>query len=230
MGRTMPRLAQLATQRKWGVHMGSSTREELIQLLEPPQRARSRSRPRNQHACRLLSAQLFVLCSSPITSDRSNPASPAKPSRSPTWRRRRGTCTANPLLIRKRTTRTMLDATTQQELAVHQTVSVVLRALKRRVGVTERDVTRLTKARERTVRRWLEGSATPRAESAERIDELRALVVVLGDMLDPDGIVAWLRNRNPSLEYRRPLEVLATPDGFDEVLDAARELASGTFV
>jgi uncharacterized protein (DUF2384 family) len=124
----------------------------------------------------------------------------------------------------------MLDATTQQELAVHQTVSVVLRALKARVGVTERDFTRLTKARDRTVRRWLEGSATPRAESVDRIDDLRALVVILGDMLDPEGIVAWLRNRNPTLEFRRPLDVLTTPDGFDEVLDAARELASGSFV
>jgi uncharacterized protein (DUF2384 family) len=123
----------------------------------------------------------------------------------------------------------MLDATTQEELAVHQTVSVVLRALKGRVGVTERDFTRLTNARDRTIRRWLEGAATPRAESAERIDELRALVVILGDMLEPEGIVAWLRNRNPMLEFRRPLDVLATPDGFDEVLDAARELTSGTF-
>lgn len=124
----------------------------------------------------------------------------------------------------------MLEATTRHDLAVHQTVSTVLRALRSQVGVGEQDIARLTNAQKRTIRRWLEGSATPRARSADRIDELRAIVLVLGDMLDPDGIVAWLRNRNPTLEYRRPLDVLSTDDGFGEVLSAAQALVSGTYV
>jgi transcriptional regulator with XRE-family HTH domain len=124
----------------------------------------------------------------------------------------------------------MLDATTRDELGGHQQVTVVLRALKQRVGLSERDVALVTGAQDRTVRRWLEGSASPRVDSAARIDSVRALVMVLGEMLDPPGITAWLRNRNPLLDFRRPLEVLKTDQGFDEVLGAAQELVSGTFV
>jgi hypothetical protein len=145
------------------------------------------------------------------------------------WRRRQSDCPTTNHRRPKRA-RIMLEAATRQDLAVHQAMSTVLRALRSQVGVGERDISRLTQAQGRTVRRWLEGTAVPHPDSADRIDELRAIVMVLGDMLDPDGIVAWLRNRNPTLEFRRPLEVLSTSGGFDEVLSAAQALVSGTYV
>jgi uncharacterized protein (DUF2384 family) len=123
----------------------------------------------------------------------------------------------------------MLDEQTRRDLAAHQAMPRVLHALQAQVGVGERDLARLTGKEARTVRRWLAG-APPRGDSAERIDELRVIVKVLGELLDPEGIVAWLRNRNPALDFRRPLDVLAEGgEGFDQVLDVAKGLVAGTF-
>jgi len=122
----------------------------------------------------------------------------------------------------------MLNEQTRQDLAEHQAMPRILRTLQTEIGLGERDIARLTAKEMRTVRRWLAG-AEPKGDSAERIDELRAIVTVLGQLLNPDGIVAWLRNRNEALEFRRPLEVLAEgSEGFDEVLGAARDLVTGT--
>ena len=124
----------------------------------------------------------------------------------------------------------MLNEDARRDLAAHQTMPTVLHALQTQVGVGERDIARLTNKDSRTVRRWLAG-APPRGDSAERIDELRAIVTVLGQLLDPEGIVAWLRNRNPALDFRRPLDILSQGgSGFDEVLGAAKDLAAGTYI
>jgi hypothetical protein len=140
--------------------------------------------------------------------------------------RRRDPCLfENPITLRA----AMLNEQTRQDLAEHQALPTVLRALQVQIGVGERDIARLTDKEMRTVRRWLAG-ALPKGDSAERIDELRAIVTVLGQLLDPEGIVAWLRNRNERLGFRRPLDVLAQGgDGFDEVLGAARDLIEGMF-
>ena len=50
--------------------------------------------------------------------------------------------------------------------------------------------------------------------------------MILGrSALDAENIVAWLRSRNPNLEWRKPLEVLVEPDGFFCVLDEAKSIA-----
>jgi hypothetical protein len=125
----------------------------------------------------------------------------------------------------------MLNKTTRQNLAPHRATPTVLRTLQDHAGVGERDIALLTQKETRTVRRWLAG-VEPKGDSAERIDELRAIVSVLGELLDSDGIAAWLRNRNPALEFKRPLDILAEggADGFDEVLDVAKSLVAGKFV
>src|SRR5262245_21165351 len=149
-------------------------------------------------------------------------------SRSRIWQppgRRRDQCFfENPLTRRA----IMLNEQTRQDLAEHQPMPRVLRTLQAEIGLGERDIARLTDKEMRTVRRWLAG-AEPKGDSAERIDEVRAIVTVLGQLLNPEGIVAWLRNRNEALEFRRPLEVLAQGgEGFTEVLGAARDLVTGT--
>jgi hypothetical protein len=118
----------------------------------------------------------------------------------------------------------MLALPVQRELETHSPMSTVLRALRAAIGLAESDIERLTESGPGTTRRWLKGSASPRAESADRIDQLRCIVVVLGDSsLEPENIVAWLRNRNPHLEWRRPLDVLVAGD-FDAVLKEAKSV------
>jgi hypothetical protein len=54
---------------------------------------------------------------------------------------------------------------------------------------------------------------------------------VLAEMLDSEGIVAWLRNRNPALDFRRPLDTLSQGgDWFQEVLGVARDIPAGTYL
>jgi hypothetical protein len=131
----------------------------------------------------------------------------------------------NPITLRA----AMLNEQTRQDLAEHQALPTVLRALQTQIGIGERDIARLTEKEMRTVRRWLAG-APPKGDSAERIDELRAIVTILGQLLDPENIVAWLRNRNERLDFRRPLDILAQGSaGFDEVLGAAKDLVEGMF-
>jgi hypothetical protein len=122
----------------------------------------------------------------------------------------------------------MLNERIRQDLAEHQAIPTVLRALQTQIGLGERDIARLTAKEMRTVRRWLSG-ALPNGDSAERIDELRVIVTVLGQLLAPTSIVAWLRNRNAALDYQRPLDVLAQPGGFDMVLDVAKDLIAGMY-
>lgn len=97
-----------------------------------------------------------------------------------------------------------------------------------RVGLTDADIAAGIGASERTVRRW-RAEANERAQLVRKfreLDDLRALVVILGDdgTLTPDGIVYWLRARNHTLDHQRPLDVLARGD-FDKARRAALAFA-----
>lgn len=123
----------------------------------------------------------------------------------------------------------LISNATQKELDAHRTTETVLVALRDEIGLTERDIARATGSHIRSVRRWLAGTE-PNQERADRIDDLRIVVSELGGMLDARGIVAWLRNRNPLLDRERPLDVLATSGGFDQVTAAAGALLSVDYV
>jgi hypothetical protein len=62
----------------------------------------------------------------------------------------------------------------------------------------------------RSVRRWKLGTE-PTRTTAERLDDLRNVIVLMRDSegMTDRAIVLWLRQRNRELEDHRPLEVLA---------------------
>ena len=76
-----------------------------------------------------------------------------------------------------------------------------------------------TGADTRTVERWRAGAA-PRARYAARVDELRAILAILGERLSDAERRAWLESRNPALDWRRPAELLGE-GRFDDVRAAA---------
>jgi hypothetical protein len=101
----------------------------------------------------------------------------------------------------------------------------------REFGFTDADVARvmLPEVSERTVRRWRTEDAPTSNVSRRwsRLDDLRAIVgLLLADgTYDEEGIVAWIRSRQPLLGQQRPLDLLRE-GRFDEVLLAAEQSLS----
>jgi hypothetical protein len=95
---------------------------------------------------------------------------------------------------------------------------VIVRLLKR-FALTDADIGQATHTNERTVRRWK--SAAPGAVAAERLGELRNLVLALRESegLTDRGIILWLRHANRLLEDYSPLAVIGA-GGFRAARDA----------
>lgn len=84
-----------------------------------------------------------------------------------------------------------------------------------------------TGADRRTVERWRSGSA-PRSRYRARVDELGAVLAILGEETTAPAKQAWLEARNPFLDWRRPAELLAE-GRFDEVRGAAEAWRAATW-
>ena len=89
-----------------------------------------------------------------------------------------------------------------------------------------RVVSEATGANIRTVERWRAG-ATPRRHAYRlRLDDLAAVLELLGDAMAPRARLAWLTARSAHLGWQRPVDVLAAGD-FDRVRGAALAYAGG---
>jgi hypothetical protein len=89
-----------------------------------------------------------------------------------------------------------------------------------------RVVSEATGANIRTVERWRAG-ATPRRHAYRvRLDDLAAVMEMLGELMAPRARLAWLTARSAHLGWQRPVEALAAGD-FDRVRDAALAYAAG---
>jgi putative toxin-antitoxin system antitoxin component (TIGR02293 family) len=81
----------------------------------------------------------------------------------------------------------------------------------------------------RTVARWLRDEAAPRRDARERILELLAVVDRLSKTMRPEAAHDWLFTPNPSLEHRKPADLLAEGN-YRDVLGAVDALGEGVFV
>jgi len=112
----------------------------------------------------------------------------------------------------------------------------VLRRLRENYGLTEDDVARATGASLSAVRRWNKAAADEQpARRAngyhEKIDDLRSIIQILASAYpSPEFVRVWLRSRSRLLGYERPIDVLATRNGFARVAEAAHAAASGDYV
>ena len=94
-------------------------------------------------------------------------------------------------------------------------------------GLTDRDIAQaVPNAQARSIRRWRteRPPATRLAERWEPVDDLCTIVryMVSDGSYDEQGVVAWLRSRQPELSNERPLDVLQRGD-FDSVTAAAAQ-------
>jgi hypothetical protein len=79
-----------------------------------------------------------------------------------------------------------------------------------------------------TVRRWRGTTPAGAPRCVDRIDDLRAIVGLLlnSRLLYPEEVGRFLRSRNTTLGYSRPLTLLGQGDQFNEVRRAAEQLLS----
>ncbi|HEX2194594.1 MAG TPA: hypothetical protein VHK63_06540 [Candidatus Limnocylindria bacterium] len=89
-----------------------------------------------------------------------------------------------------------------------------------------RVVSEATGANIRTVERWRAGSGPRRHAYRERLDDLAAVLELLGHAMAPRARQAWLVARSAHLGWQRPVDVLAAGD-FDRVRGAALAYAGG---
>lgn len=94
-------------------------------------------------------------------------------------------------------------------------------------GVSQRDVAAATSVSDRAVRAWRTGGI--HADSYDRLQNLREVVLILADSLTPRGVGQWLHARNLLLGGASPIDLLA--DGrADEVRHAAHSFVDGAYV
>lgn len=89
-----------------------------------------------------------------------------------------------------------------------------------------RVVSEATGANIRTVERWRAGATPRRHVYRVRLDDLAAVMELLGNAMTPRARLAWLTGRSAHLGWQRPVDVLAAGD-FDSVRGAALAYAGG---
>ena len=101
----------------------------------------------------------------------------------------------------------------------------MVRYLRLDVGLSESDLTYVTGATERTVRRWLSADVKrAHRPHLERLNDLCAVVALLEQHIATSGIGNWLWSPNPAIRAR-PIELLARGDLY-AVLQAAEAIGS----
>jgi hypothetical protein len=89
-----------------------------------------------------------------------------------------------------------------------------------------RVVSEATGANPRTVERWRAGMGPRRNEYRLRLDDLAAILDILGPQMGPAAAEAWLTGRSAHLGWQRPVELLAAGE-FERVRGAALAYAAG---
>ena len=103
------------------------------------------------------------------------------------------------------------------------TIQAAVRSLPARL------VSTVTGAAVRSVERWRTGTEPRRSEFVNRLDDLVAILDLLGPSMTNKGKQAWLTSRSGYLGMGRPLDLLAKGD-FDRVAGAARAYSNGDSV
>ena len=89
-----------------------------------------------------------------------------------------------------------------------------------------RVVSEATGANQRTVERWRAGMGPRRTEYRIKLEDLAAVLEILGGQMGPRAWQAWLTGRSAHLGWQRPVELLAAGQ-FDRVRGAALAYAAG---
>lgn len=78
----------------------------------------------------------------------------------------------------------------------------------------------------RTLQRWLSGQGNPDPDDADRARTVAQLINQLSHTFTRAGIVAWFHREHPQLGLRRPIDLLADPLSYPELLSVATSARS----
>src|SRR5258708_38119041 len=78
-------------------------------------------------------------------------------------------------------------------------------SLRRALGLSRRDFSRLTGFSERAIAGW-ESGERPSAQSRQRLLEIQQLRMALAEVMEPGSIGPWLRQPNSAFQGLKPLE------------------------
>jgi uncharacterized protein (DUF2384 family) len=79
-----------------------------------------------------------------------------------------------------------------------------------------------------TVARW-ESGQTPDPMIREKLERLWQVVGLLNELVRPEDRLGFLEQRHPLLLRMRPIDLLATKEGFEAVYSLLEATASGAF-
>ena len=79
-----------------------------------------------------------------------------------------------------------------------------------------------------TVARW-EGGQTPDAMSRARVERLWRIIGLLEETMAPAHRLSFLEQRHPLLLRMRPIDLLATQEGFEALVALLEGAATGAF-
>ncbi len=88
------------------------------------------------------------------------------------------------------------------------------------------DLARVSATHPRSVVRWLTQETKPRRQAEERLLELRAVVNLARTVMQDDAARFWMRSPNRDLEYKKPLDLVATGQ-YERVIDLLLALSEG---
>jgi transcriptional regulator with XRE-family HTH domain len=80
-------------------------------------------------------------------------------------------------------------------------------SLRRAMGLSRRDFSRLTGFSERAIAGW-ESGERPSAQSRQRLLEIQQFQRALAEVMEPGSIGPWLRQPNAAFQGFKPLEVI----------------------
>jgi putative toxin-antitoxin system antitoxin component (TIGR02293 family) len=102
-----------------------------------------------------------------------------------------------------------------------------LSQLRTRLGLSQEALAQALGVSARTVVRWEGQSSVPSRLARDRLERLTELLRLAERIFPGPALPAWFATSNSGLGGRRPLEVLATRGGLDEVYHLLGQLAWG---
>ncbi len=101
--------------------------------------------------------------------------------------------------------------------------------LRGQLGLTQEQYARLLGVAWATVSRWERRRALPDAKTATKLNRLRQLVDLIGEVIRPEDLPKFLMTSHPELRGHTPADLLDNEFGFEAVKDLVLAAQSGTY-
>jgi transcriptional regulator with XRE-family HTH domain len=90
------------------------------------------------------------------------------------------------------------------------------------------DTSEFLDVRKPTVTKWLKGATAPDLENETKIAGLCYVIFRLSNIYVPEVVLSWLKGSHPTLNHRRPIDLLKR-GRFTEVFSDIEQAAAGSY-